>query len=180
LALIEGFGKKTEKLFRDVYSKDLLQTEPKWRSGWKFFDEAVPLMDSGVCILTAPENCGKSNWTLNLTKGILKNTPKSIAVDFVIDDSDETRVRQIVSSTAALSMKDVTLPNLSEDTTNLERRKSAYQKLLTDFTGRYEIIEASDKVGKYKANSLEGVSHYLRDLRETFTDNPIWVRADVM
>jgi hypothetical protein len=171
------FGESTMKAVIDLYRSDSLRESPRWKSAFPELDRSISTFTSGVGFFGSVENAGKTNWLQTYYLGILDNTPGSIVVDCILDDSRDQRIRTIAANLARLSVQDISIPGMiPEGDPRHGQRKRAFEQIILNYDKRLALIDNTCLSGK--GGQLAHLLQFLGDMRHDNPEAPIWVNVD--
>lgn len=131
------------KKLNNSYKKGLTEEAKYWNFGYPMLSDAFPALRSGIGLIFANENIGKSAFACNIGVNTLMNDPNTFWMDFSLDDSEDDRFGYLLACYGKIKINDI--KNSADSTKEQkEKRKLVYSNWSKNFGERYEIVALSD------------------------------------
>lgn len=136
--------------------------------GWPIMNQATLGLDSGVFLIAAPPNIGKSTTVLNMYSQVILFNPDWFVLDFSLDDTFEDRVRNSVARLAKMPINWVKLPAGIPDAAK-QARHQAYIEWRDNYAPRLDIVDETDFEGNSRKFSV--IRECIMRYRDSLPDN---------
>lgn len=138
------------------------------RTGWRSIDESIGGLQTGLHVVAADSNVGKSSWTAAMVIGLFVHNPGKVAVlDLTLDDPKADRLGRVVAARANIPINVYRRPARFADRPDLvgqrDRTAQAVMKLIE--RGNYLIYDSTEQ-----ATDLEDITQRIAQFRMILDD----------
>lgn len=134
---------RTSAQLEGLYVSGLAQKEPYWNLGFPILTSLFPTLRYGLWWVVAPENVGKSMFSVNLGLNVLANNDDVYWLDFSLDDSVDERLGYVLGRFGQIKIDEIHVAGeLSKE--QKKARQGVFQQFHVKNGSRYHLIGISD------------------------------------